>query len=258
MDEEELADVVQSLLQARASNAPFQPPSQSLANLDMETAYSLQKAFVEGCLMSETIGGFKAALTAPAAQQAFGMAMPISGVLYSSGARMSGTTVEMTDFRTLLLETELGFRIGETITAPLASIAELRERVIAAFPMIELADPGFGGAKATGLDLVAVNAASAAYLSDSQEPAWQNMDLNAVVVAFSRDGEILHEATADDVMGDQWQALLWLVNQIVERGHNLEPGQVLMTGSIGRLHPAKPGSYLADYGDFGKLTFDVV
>ena len=258
MNEIETAEVVTRLLRARASIAPSPPPSQLLANLDVESAYALQNAFVEGCLETETIGGFKAALTAPAAQQAFGMAMPITGVLYSSGARMSGTTVQMTDFRTLLLETELGFRMAETITAPLASIGELRERLSAAFPMIELADPGFGDAKATGLDLIAVNAASAAFLSGSDEPAWQDVDLNAVVVTFSCDGEILHEATADDVMGDQWQALLWLVNHITERGYRVEPDHVLMTGSIGRLHPAKPGSYVADYADLGKLTFDVV
>lgn len=258
MTEQEQADVVQGFLRARASVAPLSPPSRTLANLDVDMAYAVQKSFVEACLDSETIGGFKAALTAPAAQQAFGMAMPITGVLFSNGAQTSGATVEMTNFRTLMLETELGFRLGETITAPLGSVAELRERVNAAFPMIELADPGFGTAKITGFDLITGNAASAAFLSGIAAPTWRDVDLNAVVVTFSRDGETLHEATAGDVMGDQWQALLWLVNQIAGQGYNLEPGHVLMTGSIGRMHPAKPGSYQADYGDFGKLTFTVV
>ena len=71
-------------------------------------AYAVQKSFVEACLDSETIGGFKAALTAPAAQQAFGMAMPITGVLFSNGAQTSGATVDVTNFRTLMLGTELG------------------------------------------------------------------------------------------------------------------------------------------------------
>ena len=75
-----------------------------------------------------------------AAQQAFNMAIPITGVLFSSGACSNGTRVDLTNFRTLLLETELGFRVGETITTPLESVVELRERVNAVFPMIELAD----------------------------------------------------------------------------------------------------------------------
>ncbi|MCZ6617655.1 MAG: hypothetical protein O7E57_05940 [Gammaproteobacteria bacterium] len=258
MNERERNDVVQSLLRARAAAAPLPPPSRTHADLSVDTAYAVQKAFVEARLDSETICGFKAALTSPAAQQAFNMAMPITGVLFSSGACTIGTRVDLTNFRTLLLETELGFRIGETITTPLESVVELRERVNAVFPMIELADPGFGEAKATGVDLIAANAASAAFLSGADEPAWQTMDLNGIGVAFSRDGEILHEANASDVMGDQWQALLWLVNQITAQGYHLEPGYLLMTGSIGRMHPAKPGSYLADYADFGKLTFEVV
>ena len=104
MTEQEQADVVQSLLRARASAAPLSPPSQTLANLDVDMAYAVQKSFVEACLDSETIGGFKAALTAPAAQQAFGMAMPITGVLFSSGAQTSGTAVDVTNFRTLMLD----------------------------------------------------------------------------------------------------------------------------------------------------------
>ena len=102
---------------------------------------------------------------------------------------------------------------------------------------------------------MAVWSPSVAIVAPIAAPTWRDVDLNAVVVTFSRDGETLHEATAGDVMGDQWQALLWLVNQIAGQGYNLEPGHVLMTGSIGRMHPEKPGRYQADYGDFGKLTF---
>lgn len=257
MNEQKPNDIVAGFMRARASSAPLLLPSQQLENLDLETAYVVQKAFVQACLKSETIAGFKAALTGAVAQEAFGMANPVTGVLYLSGARTNGTTVDRAEFRSLLLETEIGFRLGKTIAASLGSVSDLREHVSAAFPMIEFADPGFGEAKATGLDLVAANAASAAYLS-GEVPAWENIDLNKVNVVFSCDGETLHDALASDVMGDQWQALLWLVNQIVAEGYALQPGHLLMTGSIGRLHPAKPGNYVADYGNFGQLTFAVV
>lgn len=264
MNEQERDDVVQGLLRARAAAMPLAPPSQTIPNMNLIDAYRVQRSFVEGVLDVETIGGFKAALTGEAAQQAFSMTEPITGVLYSSGLRRGNTTVSMTEFTSLLLETEIGFRIGERITSPLTTITELREHVQATFPMVEFADPRFGDAKASGLDLIAANAASAAYLlgddasSRGDEPRWGDVDLNAVNVIFSRDGELLHEATANDVMGDQWEALFWLVNQIAAQGYCLEPGHLMMTGSIGRLHPAKPGSYVADYGDFGKLTFNVM
>ena len=123
--------------------------------------------------------------------------------------------------------------------------------------MIELADPGFGRARFTGLDLTATNAASAGFICGAAQSA-ARIDANEVRVRLRRADTTVHEAQGRDLMGDQWQALLWLVNKVVEMGYVVEPGQLLMTGALGGAHPALPGEYVAEFGALGEVRVSVV
>lgn len=246
-----------SLYKAYAAGELLSVPSGTELDFDLADAYAVQGAYVRLRLTEESVGGFKAGATAPAPQKAFGLTEPITGVLYQSGHRKPGATLRLSDFRALMLEVELGFRVGRAIRDLPADVDVLREHIDACMPMVELAEIPYGGAKFTGPDLIAGNSASCAFI-EGPEPDWRGADINAVQVRFSRDGELLHEAPASDVMGDQWQALKWLVGRIVEQGYVLEPGHILMTGSIGAAHPGRPGNYLADFGTFGQIGFEVV
>jgi len=239
-----------------AAGNPLPLASAEGADLDLPAAYAIQRAYVRARLETESIAGFKAGATAPGPQKVFGLAEPISGVLFASGLRHNGATVGLAEFRTLMLEVELGFRLGRAITRPPQDVAALREAVDAVLPMVELAEIPFGGAPFTGLDLIAANSASCAFMAGG-EPDWRATDLNALRVRFSRDAVLLHEASASEVMGDQWQALRWLIERILAQGYRLEPGHLLMTGSIGAAHPGKSGAYLADFGEFGRVAFQI-
>ncbi len=232
-------------------------PSRTVEGFDLPAAYAVQAAYVGLRCATEVVAGFKAGATAPGPQQAFGLTEPITGVLFESGLRAPETTIRLSDFRALMLEVELGFRVGKEIRSAPADVDALRDCLDACLPMVELAEIPYGSVKFTGPDLIAGNSASCAYIAGA-EPDWRGVDLNAVNVRFSRDDEALHQAPASDVMGDQWHALRWLVSRIVDQGYAIQPGHVLMTGSIGAAHPGKPGHYLADFGSFGRIGFDVV
>lgn len=249
-------DIAASLFEAHQNARVASPPTARQTDLSIADAYAIQNAFVSLRLDDDELGGFKAGLTAPAAQESFGVSHPISGALFRSGERRNGAAVASDDFRALLLETELGFRMGTAISQSVADIYSLRECVAACLPMVELAELCYGDGKATGVDLIAANSASAAYIRGTL-PDWRDEDLNQIPVTFQRDGETLHEAISGDVMDNQWQALLWLVNDVISHGHVVEPGMYLMTGSIGPPHPGLPGEYVADYGPFGTIRFTV-
>ena len=44
---------------------------------------------------------------------------------------------------------------------------------------------------------------------------------------------------------------------MLARGYTLEAGQILMTGSIGGMVPAQPGTYTATFGPLGEITFEI-
>jgi 2-keto-4-pentenoate hydratase len=58
-------------------------------------------------------------------------------------------------------------------------------------------------------------------------------------------------------MGNQWEALYWLINHIIDQGYTIGEGQVLLTGALGEVLPCEPGSYEADFGNVGTVSFTV-
>ncbi|MFP8879468.1 MAG: hypothetical protein AAEJ52_23160 [Myxococcota bacterium] len=250
-------DIARAMVDSRAAGRDWPLPSQAIEGLDVDIAYEIQRELVAQRLSSDEVAGFKAGATSAPAQRMLGLEAPFTGVLFANGRRENGVSIAATDFRGLVLETELCFRIGSAIARRVPDVKALREHIDACRPAIELADAGgYGAAKFTGLDLIAGNGASAAVLLGA-EADWQSPAIDELAVSFSRDGELLHEAMSGDLMGGQWQALLWLVNAVIDQGYELEPGHLLLTGSLGSGHPGLPGRYVADYGAFGRIAFDV-
>jgi 2-keto-4-pentenoate hydratase len=251
----DVSAMARRFLAAQRANEPYEAPSASVA-LTIDEANAVQRAF-NALRADEKVVGYKSAANATPLQQMLGLPGPITGVLFGGGECGTGGTVSRADYRTLLVETELGFRAARRINAPVKSIPELRAATTTCTPMIELADPGFGRVRMTGTDLIAANSASAGFIRGKAR-AVGDIDLEDVRVQLRRDGETLHQARSGDLMGGQWEALKWLVNRVIELGYVVEPGHLLMTGSLGPAHPAAPGKYTADFSELGAIEFDVV
>jgi len=243
-------------LRANTLYLPSSATSAAAAPLSMADAVALQRGFVELHSTFDRVAGYKSAANAPALQTALGLSEPIVGVLFAGGERSSGARIERAAYRTLLIETELGFYIGRPIEARMNNVAELRNAVTSCVPMIELADPGFGRTRFNGLDLIATNSASAGFICGNPQLVTQ-IDVNDIPVRLSHAGTTLHAEQSRDLMGDQWQALLWLVNKVIDVGYQINPGQLFMTGALGGAHPALPGEYLAQFGTLGEVRFSV-
>jgi 2-keto-4-pentenoate hydratase len=248
--------VAAGFLAAQLANEPYAAPSIS-AVLNIEDAHAVQRAFNSLRRSIDRLAGYKSAANAEALQRALGLSGPITGALFANGERAAGSRIRRDAYRTLLIETELGFRAARRINAPVKSIAELRAATTTCTPMIELADPGFGRTRMTGSDLIAANAASAGFIGGRAVSVGE-IDVNEVRVHLRRDGETLHTARSGDLMNDQWQALMWLVNRIIELGYVIEAGHLLMTGALGAAHPGEPGKYTADFSALGVIGFEVV
>ncbi len=255
----ERSAIASGFMTALRANTFYVPPSAACTAddpLSMADAMAMQRGFVELHAAIDDVAGYKSAANAQGLQTALGLSEPIVGALFARGERKGGDHIERTAYRTLLIETELGFRVARKIDARVESVAELRTAMSTCVPMIELADPGFGRARFTGLDLIAANSASAGYICGKPHMADQ-IDVNGLQVRLSRDGTTLHEAQSGDLMGDQWQALLWLVNKVINAGYVIKPGMLFMTGALGGAHPASSGEYLAEFGVVGEVRFHV-
>jgi 2-keto-4-pentenoate hydratase len=252
------AEVVKAIVEARAAVKEFSLPSAQLPDLTVEKAYALQKDLTKAILArGDAIGGFKAGLTSEAGQKKFGVNAALLGPLFKSGELGPDVVVDTKDFVRLFIENEVGYVVGNKIDEPVKDVDSLKKMIKEIFPAVELPDLRFNDIKSVkGPDLIVDAVASAKYIIGPRIPA-DKVDVDKVAVTLTLDGAVVNQGKARDALGDQWKALLWLVNGVVAQGWTIEPGQILITGAMGNMIPGKPGKYEGDWGPLGKLSWQV-
>ena len=245
----------QKLFDAREAGQSKPGCSGEFESVDEAIAYRVQSEFVKKMIQRSPISGFKGALTNKAAQASMGMNTPASGVLLKEMEWRNGSVVDRSDFIFPVMETEVGIGIAKDITSSI-TISELPDYIAYYQPMVEMADIGAEDPSSlTVYDFIAGNSAAAGYIAGEKSSI---KDVNNVVVSLYKDGEKLHDGKGSDAMGDQGEATIWLINQLVSQGYVVAKGHVLMTGSLGRVNmKTEPGQYLADFGEFGKVEFEL-
>ena len=250
-------ELAQQLLQNHNNHQLIPLIYSSHPNLSVEQAYLVQQSYVKKRLAGTPPAGFKAGLTSKAGQQKFHLTQALTGVLFTGGDLTTAPPIQLSQFKRLMLESEVGFEIGKAITGLVANPTQLQQSIKAVFPVIELPELGFAG-KPTGVDIIAANVGSSAYIKGKPITQFTDWDLNALQVTMTHDGKTVNMGQGSDALGNQWQAALWLVNTVVAQGWTLEPGQFLITGAMGQMIPAKPGNYHADFGELGQISFSIV
>lgn len=223
----------------------------ALPNIDetltINSAYSVQTRSVRAKLQGASPAGFKAGLTSAPAQARFKTNDAVAGVLFKEGALKSAGTISLREARGLYIEVEIAMRIGTSIDKPLADIAALRAHIDGIAPAIELPNLDYSQPQSLdAIDIIATNVAASKYIvGDFVSP--QQHDPNAVDVQLTCNDKEMFTGKGSDSLGDQWRAALWLVNKMLEQGWQLEPGQILLTGSLGKMLPGATGHCVASY-----------
>jgi 2-keto-4-pentenoate hydratase len=171
--------------------------------------------------------------------------------------KQTPAVLQLSKLRGLNIETEVAFRIGAPIRKHLTDVSEMQRHVDGIAAAIELPNLDYTTpAELTAADIVASNVAAAYFIvGEFESPA--KRDPNLAAPRLNCEGQEVNVGHARDALGDQWQAALWLVNTMVDQGWSIEPGEILMTGALGRMLPAKPGHCVADYADWGSLEITI-
>jgi len=123
-------------------------------------------------------------------------------------------------------------------------------------PAIELPNLYFENMESLkGVDILAANLVSNEFILGEEKRA-EGLDVNNITVTVYLDGQIVGSGKGSD-LGDQWEAALWMVNNVVRQGWKVEPGHVFLTGALGEMLPGKEGKYKADYGGLGEISFEI-
>jgi len=222
------------------------PAPSSTDDLTLEDAYAIQELLIERRIgRGRRRVGWKMGLTTGAPGTT-----PIVGTLLDDMVVASGTTLSRSDMVEPQVEAELVVEIGAAIERPVTA-AELAHGPHRVAPGIEVID--YRTTNSTGVaDWVADNS-TVAYAVVGESLPVAEISLPDVETSLSDESGILANGKGHQVMGNPLSAVAWLSSHLATRGHRLEPGDVILTGSLTGHHPVVPGASVAFEAVFGPL-----
>ncbi|MFO7538045.1 MAG: fumarylacetoacetate hydrolase family protein [Chloroflexota bacterium] len=230
--------------------------TQEFPDTDYNDAYAFQEALIDRFAADgDPVIGYKVGLTGP--QLPFGAEEPIYGRLYDSMVVAPNNKIFRSDYIIPMVEIELAFIFGEDVTYPVTQ-AELAAKVVAVAPAVEFPDLLFEDLpNLFWLDIIAMNVSPRQVIIGQPIPIDQ-VDVNNIQVTVRQKNQIINQGVSTNVLGDQWESLLFLVERLDSRGYQIQAGDVVMTGAMSGMFPAAPGHYHVQYENLGKLRFKVV
>lgn len=221
-------------------------------------AYRIQSALETHS--DRPVAGWKIAATSAAGQAHINVDGPLAGRIFAERLLSNGDTVPLDGNNMRVAELEFAFRLGRDLPPRDGGygIFEVQQAVASLHPSVEIPASRYSDFCAVGAEaLIADNSCALSFLiGPAFAPSdWQGRDLTAWTVTAHMNGREDVRGIGANVLGDPWQALLWLVNECSAHRLALTEGQVVSTGTCLIPVPVRPGDVLTtDYGTGEPLT----
>lgn len=239
------AALAQRLDKAWENREPIAPLAEQGELQTVEQAYSVQSTWTEMRLrQGETILGRKIGLTSLAMQEQLGVDEPDYGTLWASRYFPAAEGNSYIPYETFLqprLEGEFAFRIDKPLTGPPVTADEVMNASGALAVAAEVIDSRIEDWRITLIDTIADNASYGGFTVGAWSETLLDSDLSELEMSIYKNEELVVEGTGADVLQHPAQAVAWLANKLSSFGISLKPGDVVLSGSLGKAVPAESG-----------------
>ncbi len=240
----DIATVAQQLDAAWEQRLPIAPLSERMA-LIPEQAYAIQSRWTELRLArGERVIGRKIGLTSRAIQQQMGVNEPDYGSLWASrhfpavGGRVE---VPADLFLQARVEGELAFLIGRPLREPGVTLHDVLAATDAIAAAIEIVDSRIADWRIKLVDTIADNASYGGFALGSWSRALRHADLRTMGMLLHHNGAPAVQGIGAAALGHPARAVAWLANKLITFGIHLEPGDIVLSGSLGPAIPVRAG-----------------
>ncbi|WP_017586033.1 2-keto-4-pentenoate hydratase [Nocardiopsis ganjiahuensis] len=249
-----------ALYRARATREPVEPFTDADPALGTAEGYEIQRELVSMLLADgEEIVGYKVGLTSVPAREQMGVDSPDHGPVLASAVLSDGATVPLDRFVEPRIEAEIAFRIGSRLQGPGVTLEQARAAIARAHAGLEIVDSRIAGWRIRSADTIADLASTAAVAVSGHGVAVDALEPRLVEMVLTRNGEVVGTGTGAEALGDPVAVVAWLANELGEHGAALEPGHLVMTGSLHGAVPMADGDvFTAEFDGLGSITLKVV
>ncbi|MFD1933272.1 2-keto-4-pentenoate hydratase [Nonomuraea mangrovi] len=245
-----------ALLTAYENGSPLVALSTTYPRATVVDAYRIQQEQVRvWTAAGDAVRGHKIGLASAAMQQQMGVAQPDYGHLTTSMFYREDQPIPASRFLQPRIEPEIAFVLKAPLRGPGVTIADARRAVAYVLPALEIVDSRIQDWQVTIVDTIADNASTGAVILGGDATALAESDLRTADCSLRLNGTTVERGTGAAVLGSPLNALVWLANTIGLLGVALEPGHVVMSGSMTRAVPIARGDRVtATIAGMGSVT----
>jgi 2-keto-4-pentenoate hydratase len=210
--------------------------------LGIEDAYRVQLALVDQrCARGERIVGRKVAFTSRGTMAQFGVTESAFGTILSGGVFADGETVPVSRFPAVGAEAEVAFVIGEELTGPGVTIAQVLKAATGVMPAMEIINLCITHTPWNAPEVIATNAVHGGIVFGGEITPLDGLNLRYEGMVAEVDGEPVGSGAGVEVLGHPAASVAWLANKLAEYDLSLRPGDTVLSGSIIRMLEVKAG-----------------
>ncbi|RZL84193.1 MAG: 2-keto-4-pentenoate hydratase [Rhodococcus sp. (in: high G+C Gram-positive bacteria)] len=256
MSSDQVQGAAQRLLEAYRSGTPIDPLTPEFAPAELSTAYRIAQAQVEQWEKDgNTVKGHKVGLASAAIQRQMGVDQPDFGHLTASMFHLEHQPIPAATYIQPRIEPETAFVLGRPLTGPGVTIADAVRAVEFVLPALEIVDSRIRDWKIGIFDTIADNASSGGVVLGSRPVLLRDVDLRLTGCTLHINGELVATGAGGAVLGSPLNSLVWLANTVGPLGVTLEPGHVVLPGSMTKAFPISPGdSIVANMSGLGSVS----
>jgi 2-keto-4-pentenoate hydratase len=227
---EQIEDAAARLAEARRSVTTIENLGDATPT-DAATAEAISDA--HAAALGWDVIGWKVGCTSELAMQILDSPGPFAGRIFD-GTSYGSRQVAPAAMVHPQVECEFAFVLGEDLApedAPF-SVEDVQAATVGVAPAIELVDTRLSDFTGVGyLSLVADHGANGGVVLGDPVPIADVPELASIDVTCEVDGTITAQGPGSAILGDPWNALVWLANHLSDRGITLRAGEIVMSGT---------------------------
>ncbi len=237
---------------------------QVLNQQQLNTAYENQKHLVlDKKKLGSKVIGFKGGIMSDKAYPKFLLPEPVTGVFFEGakleplGDQDASYITYRSEAKQLKVELEFAYKLATDINATVKP-SDLKSLISEFSASVELPDFYFTN-RPSGDEVIRTNVLSHRFIIGQ----WQSFDqkslqaVNKSQVQLRCGQTVVTQGEGSNALGDQEQALSWMINHLLAQGFELKKDMILLTGNLAKMVDAKPCDYKAEFSGFESIYFTI-
>jgi len=256
MTHQEIAAI---LLQAEITQKACSPIRTYLEDLDLESAYKIQKLNIDKKIAKGGIEiGKKIGLTSFKVQEQLGVDQPDFGVLLQHMQFKQGENLAFAELMQPKAEAEIAFVLKEDLSGPEITIDDVIHATDYIVAAIEIVGSRIKDWNIKITDTIADNASSSHFILGNKKASIKDFDLENNKMQLFVNDQLVSEGDGTSCMGNPLNSVVWLANKMNALGNPLKKGEVILSGALGPMVNLNPSDKIkTSIEGLGEISFNV-